>query len=242
MRRKSQKYPFITVVIPAFNEEKYLSNCLSALQKQAYPKENYEVIVVDNNSTDKTGGIASRFGIEVVNVKQQGYVFALAEGMRKAKGEIVAVTDADTIVSKDWLAKIARVFKDKDVVGVTGSTTTDSDSKMVNLLARFFYMVFLKCTFTLGRPNLSGNNMAVARRAFALVNGIDTRFEMSPDVDLGLRLKNIGKIRFETDLFAVTSARRFRKGFFRAILEYAKGYIFVAWLRRPPNFEQTTIR
>ena len=84
--------------------------------------------------------------------------------------------------------------------------------------------------------------MAVVKEAFVLVNGIDTRFKMSPDVDLGCRLKSIGKVKFEKDLFVVTSARRFRKGFFQALLEYAKGYIFVAWLRRPPPIKQAVIR
>lgn len=237
-----KNYPFITVVIPAFNEEKYLHLCLGALVQQNYPRDRHELIVVDNNSIDKTASIAKKFGAKVIKEKKQGYVFALKTGMEAVWGDIIAVTDADTAVPANWLTKIAKVFEDKEIVGATGSIATDSGSKIVNLLARFFYTVFLEITFALGKPNLSGNNMAVARKAFVFVNGIDTRFKMSPDVDLGLRLKSVGKVVFEKDLFVVTSARRFRKGFFQAFLEYAKSYIFVAWLRRPPPIKQVVIR
>ena len=62
--------PAISVVIPAFNEEKYLPACLEALKKQTF--KNYELIVVDNNSTDKTAQIAKKFGARVVKEKKQG--------------------------------------------------------------------------------------------------------------------------------------------------------------------------
>jgi glycosyltransferase involved in cell wall biosynthesis len=63
---------FISVVVPALNEEKYVGKCLSSLRAQSYPRELYEIIVVDNASTDRTAEIARGFGVKVVYESQRG--------------------------------------------------------------------------------------------------------------------------------------------------------------------------
>lgn len=92
-----KKRPAVSVVIPAYNEERYLAACLTSLQKQTL--KNFETIVVDNNSTDKTAEIARRFGAKVVKELKQGIIPARERGFREAKAEIIARTDADTIVA-----------------------------------------------------------------------------------------------------------------------------------------------
>src|SRR5688572_27853971 len=113
--------PFMSVVIPAYNEEHYLSGCLESLQKQTYRRDRFEIVLADNNSKDKTAEIGRKYGAKVIKVRKQGHVFALRAGIESAKGEIVAATDADTIVSPNWLELIEKVFRDKEVVAVTGS-------------------------------------------------------------------------------------------------------------------------
>ncbi len=90
------KKTLISVVVPAFNEEKFIGRCLEALKRQDF-SEKYEIIVVDNNSTDKTAQIAKRMGVKVVSEKKQGDVFALRKGCSEAQGEIIAITDAETL-------------------------------------------------------------------------------------------------------------------------------------------------
>ena len=78
---------FISVVVPALNEEKYIGHCLSSLRAQHYPRELYEIIVVDNASTDRTAEIARRFGLKVVFEPQRGVGRARHRGAQEARGE-----------------------------------------------------------------------------------------------------------------------------------------------------------
>ncbi len=232
----------ISVVITAYNEEVYLPNCLKALGAQDYPKENFEIIVVDNNSTDKTAAIAKSFGARVVEEKQQGYVFGLNTGMYAAAGEIIAVTDADTFVSKDWLSTISNSFDEVGVVGVTGSLDNLSSKPVVNFLMASFFAIFLKIVFALGLPHLCGFNFAVKKEAFLKVGGLDLRFEMAPDVDLGIRLAKIGRVVYNSGMLVSTSSRRWRDNPLKTIYEYIKGFVGAVILRRPPSVKQKIIR
>src|SRR3989304_4870044 len=111
---------FISVVIPAYNEERNLPKCLSSLRNQTFP--HFEIIVVDNNSWDKTAEIARLFGARVVYETIQGMTPARERGFREAKGPIIARTDADTILTPNWLYQIYREFqKDPSLSAVTGS-------------------------------------------------------------------------------------------------------------------------
>lgn len=241
-KKKSNKKLFISVIVSAFNEEKYLPRCLASLSQQTYPKDQFQVTVVDNNSTDKTLAIAKKYEARVISEQKQGYVFALKRGMDEAKGDIIAVTDADCKVPKDWLQKIATTFSNENVVGLTGLSTLDVKSKTVESLTKVLYHFFLKGTFSINRPNMSGSNCAIRKNAYREMGTIDTNFTMSADVDLGIRLKKHGKVIYLEDLIVSTSARRFEKRIFRALLEYGKGYIYSAWFRKPPPVKQTPIR
>lgn len=232
----------ISVVITAYNEEVYLPQCLKALAAQDYPRENFEIIVVDNNSTDKTAAIARDFGARVIEEKRQGYVFGLNTGMHAAKGEIIAVTDADTVVSKDWLKSLANSFNEAGVVAVTGGANNLSSIPAVNFLMTSFFTVFLRTVFALGRPHLNGFNLAVRKEAFLKVGGLDLRFKMAPDVDLGIRLAKIGRVVYNPKMLVATSPRRWRDNPLKAVNEYLKGFVGAVILRRPPSVKQKVIR
>lgn len=111
----------ISVVIPAFNEEKNIISCIAALKKQNFPKQNFEIIMVNNASSDKTGELASQRGAKVVLEPQKGITLALKKGFKISRGQIIAVTDADTIVPEDWLEKIYKTFqKNRSLVTLSG--------------------------------------------------------------------------------------------------------------------------
>ena len=82
--------PLISVIVPAWNEEKYLKTLLPRLIAQDY--SNYEIIVIDNNSKDNTAQVASSFGVKVISEKKQGTSYARAKGFEKARGEIIVRT------------------------------------------------------------------------------------------------------------------------------------------------------
>src|SRR4029450_13839495 len=92
-----------SVIVPAYNEAAYLGRALHSLQHQDYDGK-YEIIVVDNNSTDDTAAVAARYGVRVVSEAEQGVCAARQRGADCARGAIIVSTDADTTQPEDWLA------------------------------------------------------------------------------------------------------------------------------------------
>lgn len=234
--------PFISVVIPAYNEEQYLPECLKALNAQTYPRDRFEIIVVDNNSKDRTAEIARAAGARVILEKQQGHIYALSAGMKKAKGEIIASTDSDTRVKTDWLEIIERVFQDNEVVAVTGPAWYNSKSKIKRNVVKYYYYFHLKLHFAVGKPSLSGLNLAVRRKAFDEIKGIDTRYRIFGDVELGLRIKKVGKVLFCKELSVISSPRRWEKGSIEDYYKYINSYFKTVWLQKPPGGDLTPRR
>lgn len=234
------KKPYISVVIPAYNEEDYLPYCLKSLKNQKF--SDFEIIVVDNNSTDKTAAIARKFGAKVIKEPKQGYIFALNTGMGKAKGEIIAVTDADTNVSYQWLDVINKCFKKKSVIAMTGSASIETESRLYQRFTYTLFNLFLGINFLIGKPHIVGFNFAVRNEIFKRIGGLDKRFYMSCDVDLGLRLKQYGEIVFDKKAYVKTVSRRWDNNFKLAFWQYAISYLFTVWLRRPPRVIQAVIR
>jgi cellulose synthase/poly-beta-1,6-N-acetylglucosamine synthase-like glycosyltransferase len=234
--------PLITVLIAAYNEEKNLPNCLDSIVSQDFPKDKYEILVVDNNSSDKTVEIAKKYGARVVTESRQGNTFAVSKGMKSALGEVIAMLDADTLAGKNWLKQIEVAFSNKDVVGATGNADINSGSKLMDYLSPKVYGGFLRFNFLVGKPHLTGFNLIVRRKTLEEIGGINEEFTMSPDVDLGLRLSKKGRVIYLKNLKVITSFRRWQDNPFKTFKTYAIGYIWSIWLRKPPPTAQNVIR
>ena len=124
-------WPKISIVIPTFNEEKNIQNCLESIFRQQYPKDKLEVLVVDDNSTDRTLEISKRFPVKIlISGKKHGEVSKMV-GFKVVTGEYYMYLDADIeLVGNNWFQKMIRPLEEnKDVVGVftwEGSRKTDS--------------------------------------------------------------------------------------------------------------------
>lgn len=232
----------ISVVITAYNEEQYLPICLQSVFSSDFPKAEFEVVVVNNNSKDTSAEIAKKLGARVLNEEKQGYVYALSKGMNEARGEIIAVTDADTEVSKNWLSEIEKSFVNKNVVAATGMSDLRSLNFRTKLVSGLGFYVFVKSNFLIGKPHLSGFNFAVRRASFIKAGGLNTNYQMSPDIELGLRMKKFGKIIFNKQMITHTSIRRWKEGYLSTANMYIKGYLYTAWLHKPPPVRQKPVR
>jgi cellulose synthase/poly-beta-1,6-N-acetylglucosamine synthase-like glycosyltransferase len=122
-----------SVVIPAYNADKTLSDTLIALKHQSIYPADYEVIVVDDGSTDKTAALAHRFGANCINQPNRGPAAARNNGVRVAKGDIILFTDADCLPDWDWIRQMTLPFQNKQTVGVKGTYRT----RQTELAARF---------------------------------------------------------------------------------------------------------
>lgn len=112
--------PFISVVVPTYNEEENISSLIESLLLQDYPKDRYEIIIVDNNSSDKTFELALKYPVKALKQVKKGRPATINMGILASKGEIIANTDADCIVDKYWLSNIARCFNEENAGIVAG--------------------------------------------------------------------------------------------------------------------------
>ncbi|MDI6825968.1 MAG: glycosyltransferase [Candidatus Aenigmarchaeota archaeon] len=124
----------LSVIIPAYNAEKTIASTIKALLDQNYPKNKYEIIIVDDGSVDKTVEVASQFPVKVIKLKHNGPAHARNMGAKKAKGSIILFTDSDCIPDKNWIREMIKPLKNSGVVGVSGTYKTLNQDK---LMARF---------------------------------------------------------------------------------------------------------
>lgn len=197
----------ISVVIPAHNEEAYLPGALKAVAAQTL--KPLEVIVVDNASTDRTREVAEAHGARVVFCARKGVAFARQAGLLAARGEWVAMTDADSLPTERWLERLAA--RASGAVALYGPLRFYGVSPLEAAFSEWGYRAFLNLMALLGRPNLAGANMMVHKEAALKVGGFP-EVEAREDVLLGWKLKGLGPLRYVPDALVLTSARRLRGG------------------------------
>jgi glycosyltransferase involved in cell wall biosynthesis len=131
--------PFISIIIPIYNEERYIERCAKALVEQDYPRDRFEILFVDNNSSDRSAEIARGIeGIRVLSESTQGDYAARNRGIAEAKGEIFAFVDSDTAPHSDWLEKIASAMAEDPQIGViVGGLQFDGSSRALRMLAAY---------------------------------------------------------------------------------------------------------
>jgi glycosyltransferase involved in cell wall biosynthesis len=203
--------PRFSVVVPAYNESALLHECLDSLAGQDFVG-SYEVIVVDNNSTDRTAEIARLHGAIVVSEPHAGVCWARQTGTLAASGEIVVSTDADTTFPVGWLSRIDESFTaSHDCVAVTGPCRFLDAPWWGRLYAwALFHAVSILSRVTGRVVYASATNIAFRVSAF---EGYDTKATQGGD-ELGLLrcLRSRGAIVFDLGNPSFTSARRLRQG------------------------------
>lgn len=212
--------PLISIVIPTLNEENNIGHTLECLARQDL--RDFEVIVVDGGSTDRTAEIARTHGARVILAEHAGISYQENLGGSTAMSQLIAFTQADTLVPPDWLRKIVREFgADPDLVAVTGPLEVPSDAtSWVRLEYKLWNLVRLICSklpLPLGMFFTSGPNIATRRWAFEKVGGFDEFLPVHEDGTLGKMLMQIGKVKFcgplYMPIFVTVSPRRTKLGF-----------------------------
>jgi len=216
----------LSVVIPAYNEEKRVKACLSALSNQDY-EGDFEVVFVDNNSTDKTVEKAraykNKLNLRIIKEKRQGRGPARARGFDEAKGDIVFATDVDSIVPPNWLSAMSQHFDGPEVVGVTGPWYVDDVGGFTKwFLNNMQEIGTLPFRLIIGAHWLTGFNFGVRKSAYKKAGGFDTELNMHEDVELTLRLRKLGKIAYAKNVKVKTSGRRYKDGLLKGFWEYQK--------------------
>ena len=109
----------LSLIIPAYNEEHHLKDCLDSIAKQTVMPD--EVLVIDNNSTDKTVAIAKKYPfVRVIHEPKQGVIHVRNTGFDAATGDIIGRTDADNLLTENWVKRVKEIFADENVDAATG--------------------------------------------------------------------------------------------------------------------------
>lgn len=189
----------ISVIIPAFNEALCLPACLEALATQIVPP--YEVIVVDNNSSDETAAVAGAYPfVTVVQESRRGRVYARNTGFQRATGDILARIDADAIVPADWTSWIAACYEtDQPLVALTGGAHFYNMKPSWLVSWAYNWLVFRFNALLTGQPTLWGSNMALPAPLWRKVaDSVCLDNALHEDLDLAFHIRRAGgRVRYD---------------------------------------------
>lgn len=190
---KGEARVLVSVVIPARNEEQNITRCLDAIYQQNYHKDFFEVIVVDDHSTDNTPQTVLNFKtnthweqlqlLELKNIPNQRYKkAAITEAIKQAKGEIIVTTDADCVMGSEWLTQTIGYFSQTNAALVSGAVVFNWDEKLYSPIKNFFLKIqqlefaglvgIGGAALQLKFPNMcNGANLAYRKEIFEEVGG-----------------------------------------------------------------------
>jgi glycosyltransferase involved in cell wall biosynthesis len=180
-------YPFCSLVIPAFNEEKYIEECLTALKNQTYPKTRFEIIVVDNGSTDKTTEISKNYANQVKYLPDGNVGAVRNYGAQNASGEVLIFLDSDCIADDTWLEKAIEMYCSSPETVLGGIYVC---RKNPNWVEKYWFLETGKERVL--ENSLLGGCIIISRENFELVRGFREEMSSGEDSALTKDLRNKG--------------------------------------------------
>lgn len=202
-KRKNAHQPFISIVIPAHNEEELLPATLKALKKQDYP--HYEVVVVANGCTDRTGEVAQGLCDQYFELRQRGLGPARNLGAEKARGDLLLFLDADTILEPNALGIIAKKFTRGHASG-----TLRGEPDRPRTSYKMIYMLKNMVHKTHAHHGSSGVILCW-KEQFEAVGGFNNELYLRENSDLMKKLRRFGDYKYIASTPAITSMRRYDK-------------------------------
>src|SRR5688500_2669513 len=190
----------ISVIIAARNEEKHLPSLLKALERQTYSKEFFEIIVVDDFSTDNTQTVVQAFlnsRVHMiqpnVNAAQSSKKKAIEAGVQKAKGELIVITDGDCVPQREWLQCVASFHQKMHSAFIAAPVKLKSNHSLLSIFQSLDFMMLQGITAASVTANLhsmcNGANLAYLRSAFFEVNGFSGIDKLASGDDMLLMYK-----------------------------------------------------
>jgi len=212
----------VSIVIPVYNEADRLDACLRSIADQTVSA--YEVIVVDNNSTDGSAAIARSYPfVKLLRENRQGVVHARNRGFNAARGGIIGRIDADTILPICWVAQLQTLFAEDRTLSAVSGAAHYYDFALSRIADSVDYRIRSYLAQKLGDNNfLWGANMAVRRSAWQHVrHSLCAQEDMHEDFDLAIHLQANGlQVSHSAELLANVSSRRIDTSF-RDYLSYS---------------------
>ncbi len=236
-------YPFVSVIVPFFNAEDTLATCLDSVSLLRYPKEKLEVIVVDNGSTDSSVNIADNYNVTLLHESSVKSSYAARNiGVKAAKGDLIAFTDADCIVTADWLTHLAARWEDETVGCFAGEIEAYEPRDLIeNFSAR---QGILRQQGTLNCPYLPYTqtaNTAYRKSVFDRIGLFDPGMTSGGDADICWRMqKELGlKIKLIPEALVYHKHRTSLEGLFNQFGKYEHGKS--SWQVKYPDYAMPSL-
>jgi biofilm PGA synthesis N-glycosyltransferase PgaC len=232
VNKETEVFPRISIVVPAYNEAKTIRSCIESLQGLDYP--NFEIIVVDDGSTDTTFEEASRCeGAKVFRQKNQGKPNALNNGIMQSDGEIILTVDADTELDKAALRKIARRFAvNKRLGAVAGNVKVKREPTILNVIQSAEYATGInlvrKGQSVLGCVMVVPGPVAALKKEAFEQAGLFSDDTFAEDFDITVKILKSGyKIEYEERSIAYTDAPKSTEDLIKQRRRWYRGMIQV---------------
>ncbi|MBL7206175.1 MAG: glycosyltransferase family 2 protein [Candidatus Aenigmarchaeota archaeon] len=224
--------PPVSIIIPAYNEEKNIGKTLKAIFSSDYPKDKMEVMVVDDGSNDNTIDIAKSFDVKVLKQNHNGKVGALNYGIKNASNELIITIDADTILKKDAVKKVLSPFSDKNMGAVGGAMKIECPKNLLSFFQNIEYvsMSLVKEGFSqLFNTSLGfyGSFCCYRKSVLQKIGGFQDS-TTSEDIDVSLQIRKAGyKSLVLGSAVGSTPAEDKIKVFFKQRTRWSKGMLQV---------------
>lgn len=231
------EYPFVSIIIPVRNVGKIIGQCLESLKNLNYPKDKYEVIIADSESSDNTPSIVKKYGVILVSTTKRSVCAGRNEGFKAARGEIVAFSDADCLMDKDWIKNSIKYFQDTAIGGVGGPNITPAnDTAFAKAVGFIFDQAIFSAGSVHGRilnkikevKSIPGCNVIYRQKALAKVFPIDESIFEAEDYATNHQIRHLGyKLLYTPDTIVWHYRRPTPRKFFKQIYRYAIGRLII---------------
>jgi peptidoglycan-N-acetylglucosamine deacetylase len=243
-RAATDYQPFVSVIVPAYNEEKVIAQTIDSLLASTYPR--LEIIVVDDGSSDRTGAVvAERFNneprVRLFNIPNCGKADALNYGLRYAKGEVVVGLDADTFFERETIGMLARRFADPTVGAVAGNVKVGNRNNLITRLQALEYIT----SQNLDRRAFAGLNcitivpgaVGACRRSLLSQCGGWLSDTLAEDQELTINIRRLGyRITYEENAIAWTEAPETVRDLVKQRFRWSFGTLQCMWKHRDALF------
>ncbi len=240
----------LSIVVPAYNEENYIEDCLQSIFKQAGDYVT-QIIVVNNASTDRTREIVEQYpNITIIDEPRKGLTYARQAGFEAATGDIVANVDADSRLPEGWIYRVIVAFRaDSKLICLSGPLVyydlTPTQCRGVTFFYLIGYMAYFINRYILRIGSMvQGGNFVVRRKALESIGGFDTSIAFyGEDADVARRMYTLGKVAFDRKLKMFSSARRLKgEGMLTMAWKYSINYFWTIFFDKPFTEEYVDIR
>ncbi len=221
------KIRFVSVVVPVLNGERVIRECLISLLRMDQAVERLEILVVDNGSTDRTADIIKSFPVRYLREDRKGAPCARNTGITASRGQILAFTDADCIVSRGWLRELVRPFDEERTGGVAGEIVAHPPKTPAErYAARIRHLSPEKYLARANLPFAVFANLAFRREVFDQIGKVDEALFQGDSTDFCTRfLRQSGlKLNYAPRAIVFHRHRKTTREFFRQQWQYGRGH------------------